>query len=193
MKERRLTNIQVRKNENEEEMIIEGKAIAFESPETYYGETEIIDKHALDNCDMKDVVLRYNHNDTNYTLARTRNKSLEIEVKEDGAYFKAHLIPTTTNKDLYLMVQNGLLDKCSFAFADYDFDYDDKTRTCRIKAIKQIFDFALVDFPFYNNTNVQVARSLDTGEEMHKALAQKRERLSLAKKIERKLLIEKLK
>lgn len=192
MKERRLTNIQIRKNENDDEMIIEGKAIAFESPETYYGETEVIDPHALDECNMKDVVLRYNHNDTNYVLARTRNKSLEIDVREDGAYFKAHLIPTTTNKDIYLMVQEGLVDKCSFAFADYEYEYNTDTNTCRIIKIREIFDFALVDFPFYNNTNVQVARSLDTGEEMHKALAQKRARHTLAKRLERKLLIARL-
>ena len=85
-------NPEIRKVEidDEEKMHIEGKAVAFNSPETYYGETEIIDEHALDEADMSDVVLRYNHNDTQYTLARTRNKSLLLDIKDDGLYFEAN-------------------------------------------------------------------------------------------------------
>lgn len=191
MKERRINNIEVRKNENDEEMVIEGKAVAFESPATYYGETEIIDKNAFKGCDMKDVVLRYNHNDSQYTLARTRNKSLKLDIRDDGLYFTANLIPTQTNKDAYLMVKEGLLDKCSFAFADFEYDYDEDTRTTRITSIKKMFDVAIVDFPYYEETSV-VARKLDTGEEMHKKQAQQRRRKALARKLAKELLLSRL-
>lgn len=191
MKERRLNNVEIRKADENEEMIIEGKAVAFDSPATYYGETEVIDPHAFDKCDMKDVVLRYNHNDNQYTLARTRNKSLELEIKEDGIYFKAKLIPTQTNKDAYLMVQEGLIDKCSFAFADYDYDYDEDTRTTRIMSIQKMFDIAIVDFPYYENTSV-VARNLDTGEDMHKNQANARRRKQMLDKVKKDLLIARL-
>lgn len=165
MSDRRLLNtqIEIRKEEEngEEKMILEGKAVAFESPETYNGETEVIDRHALDECDMSDVVLRYNHNDSQYTLARTRNKSLVLDLREDGLYFKADLIPTTTNKDAYLMVKSGLLDKCSFAFTVDEWVYDEKKKLTTITKIGRMFDIALVDFPFYSDTEVE-ARALDT-------------------------------
>lgn len=165
MSERRLldTQIEIRKQEENEEMHIEGKAVAFNSPETYYGETEVIDPKALDECDMSDVVLRYNHNDTQYTLARTRNNSLRLDLREDGLYFDADLIDTTTNQDAYKMIKAGLLDKCSFAFSIDEDDYDSKKHLRTIKKIGKMFDVAVVDFPFYTDTLVE-ARSLDTRE-----------------------------
>ena len=182
---------EIRKVDSEDEsMVLEGKAVAFDSPETYSGETEVIDKRALDNCDMSDVVLRYNHNDSQYTLARTRNKSLELELKEDGLYFKATLIPTTTNKDAYLMVQNGLLDKCSFAFSIQDWEYDEKNRLTTIKSIDKMYDVALVDFPFYTDTQVE-ARSIENNTLRGKVEELKRKRL--IDRLKRQALLERLK
>ena len=186
-------NPEIRKVEidDEEKMHIEGKAVAFNSPETYYGETEIIDEHALDEADMSDVVLRYNHNDTQYTLARTRNKSLLLDVKEDGLYFEADLIPTTTNKDAYLMVKEGLLDKCSFAFTIDEEVYDSKQHLTTITKIGKLYDVALVDFPFYNDTMVE-ARSLDTRDRLV-AKAKQKQREALLNSLNRKELLDRLK
>jgi len=202
MSERRYNlNTEIRKVEAEDEkMVLEGKAVAFDSPETYYGETEIIDPHALDECDMSDVVLRYNHNDNQYTLARTRNKSLELEIKEDGLYFKAELIPTQTNKDAYLMVQSGLLDKCSFAFTIEDWEYNESTRTTTIKKINKMYDVAVVDFPFYNDTSVEARdvnclfhSDLKAKIDEIKADIERKERKALIDRLEREALLERLK
>ena len=62
MKEIRKLDIQFRAEEQDDKMEIKGYAVVFNSPETY-GYTEVIDSRALDNADMSDVVLRYNHND----------------------------------------------------------------------------------------------------------------------------------
>lgn len=177
--------------EDEEKMHIEGKAVAFNSPETYYGETEIIDEHALDDADMSDVVLRYNHNDNQYTLARTRNKSLRLDIRDDGLYFDADLIPTTTNKDAYLMVKEGLLDKCSFAFTIDEEKYNEKEHLTTITKIGKLFDVALVDFPFYNDTMVE-ARSLDTRGNLL-AKAHRKQRDALINSLNRKELLNRLK
>lgn len=203
MSDRRLlqeTSIEIRKVDDEkEEMHIEGKAVAFESPETYYGETEIIDTHALDDCDMSDVVLRYNHNDTQYTLARTRNNSLRLDLRDDGLYFEADLIDTTTNKDAYKMIKAGLLDKCSFAFTIDEYDYNEKERLTRITKIGKMFDVAVVDFPFYNDTMVEARNlNLDNREiyvEKAKALHEKayqERKQKMLEEIKRKELLERL-
>ena len=201
MSDRRLlkdTSIEIRKLDDEqEEMHISGKAVAFESPETYWGETEIIDTHALDECDMSDVVLRYNHNDTQYTLARTRNNSLKLEIRDDGLYFDADLIDTTTNKDAYKMIKAGLLDKCSFAFTIEEYDYNEKERVCRIMKIGKMFDVAVVDFPFYNDTSVE-ARSFDNRSSLMEQIKEEQEKKYQEKKaqvlydIKRKELLKKL-
>jgi len=181
---------EIRMEADDEKMHIEGKAVAFNSPETYYGETEVINEHALDEADMSDVVLRYNHNDSQYTLARTRNKSLRLDLREDGLYFEADLIPTTTNKDAYLMVKEGLLDKCSFAFTIDQEEYDKKQHLTTITKIGRLFDLALVDFPYYNDTTVE-ARSLDTrGLLLEKA--QKIQRQALLDEMNRRELLKRL-
>ena len=192
MSERRLNNTpEIRKIDDEEKMHIQGKAVAFDSPETYWGETEVIDAHALDETDMSDVVLRYNHNDTQYTLARTRNKSLRLEKREDGLYFDADLIPTTTNKDAYLMVKEGLLDKCSFCFTIEEDKYNEKERKRTITKIGKMYDVALVDFAFYNDTIVE-ARSLDTRSNFL-AQAKEKHKKALLDEMNRKELLERLK
>ena len=192
MSERRLiAQPEIRKIELDDEgMHIEGKAVAFNSPETYGGETEVINEHALDQTDMSDVVLRYNHNDSQYTLARTRNKSLRLEIRDDGLYFDADLIPTQTNKDAYLMVKEGLLDKCSFAFTIDEYDYNEKERLFTIMKIGRLYDVALVDFPFYTDTNVE-ARSFDTRSNLI-AIANKEHRKALIDRMERNELLNRL-
>ena len=96
MKEIRKLDLQFRTKEDTEKMQIEGYAVVFNSPETY-DYTEIIDEHALDNTDMSDVVLRYNHNDSFMVLARTRNKSLELNVDEKGLMIDATLQDNITD------------------------------------------------------------------------------------------------
>ena len=156
MKEIRKLDMQFRAVENEEKMQIDGYAVVFNSPETY-GYTEIIDEHALDEADMSDVVLRYNHNDSFMVLARTRNKSLKLNVDEKGLMIDATLQDDITDhRNIYNAIKSGLIDKQSFAFTvdEDEYDYDTDTRT--IKKIGKLFDVSVVDQPFYNATDVSV-------------------------------------
>ena len=159
MKEIRKLDMQFRAVDNPDEMKIEGYAVVFNSPETY-GYTEVIDEHALDETDMSDVVLRYNHNDSFMVLARTRNKSLQLNVDEKGLMIDAKLQDDITDhKNIYNAIKSGLIDKQSFAFSveEDEYDYDTDTRT--IKKIGKLYDVSVVDQPFYNATDVSVARS----------------------------------
>lgn len=159
MKEIRKFDMQFRASENPDEMKIEGYAVVFNSPETY-SYTEVIDEHALDETDMSDVVLRYNHNDSFMVLARTRNKSLQLNVDEKGLMIDAKLQDDITDhKNIYNAIKSGLIDKQSFAFSveEDEYDYDTDTRT--IKKIGKLYDVSVVDQPFYNATDVSVARS----------------------------------
>lgn len=164
-KEIRKLDLQFRAETNEEEkMEIKGYAAVFNSPETY-GYTEIIAPTAFDEADMSDVVLRYNHNDSFMVLARTRNKSLKLNVDEKGLYMDATLQDDITeHRDIFNAIKSELIDKQSFAFTveEDNYDYDTDTRT--ITKIGKLFDVSVVDQPFYNATDVSVARDINNSE-----------------------------
>lgn len=161
-KEIRKLDLQFRaETTNEEKMEIKGYAVVFNSPETY-GYTEVIDEHALDEADMSDVVLRYNHNDSFMVLARTRNKSLKLDKDEKGLFMDATLQDDITeHKNIFNAIKSGLIDKQSFAFTveEDEYDYESDTRT--ITKIGKLFDVSVVDQPFYNATDVSIASKND--------------------------------
>lgn len=174
MKEIRKLDLQFRAEDTEDnKMEIKGYAAVFDSPETY-DYTEVIAPTAFDEADMSDVVLRYNHNDNFMVLARTRNKSLDLSVDEKGLFIDATLQDDITeHRDIFNAIKSGLIDKQSFAFVvdEDEYDYDTDTRT--ITKIAKVFDVSVVDQPFYNDTDVSVARNqnnefLEKREELRK-------------------------
>ena len=173
-KEVRKLDMQFRAEPNDDnKMEIKGYAVVFNSPETY-GYTEVISDKALDEADMSDVVLRYNHNDSFMVLARTRNNSLKLEKDNTGLMIDAVLQDDITDhRNIYNAIKSGLIDKQSFAFSvdEDEYDYDTDTRT--ITKIGKLFDVSVVDQPFYNATDVSVARKendefLEKREELRK-------------------------
>lgn len=197
MKEIRKLDLQFRAEETEDKkMEIKGYAAVFNSPETY-SYTEVISDKAFNEADMSDVVLRYNHNDSFMVLARTRNDSLKLNVDEKGLYIDATLQDDITDhRNIFNAIKSGLIDKQSFAFVvdEDEYDYDTDTRT--ITKIGKVYDVSVVDQPFYNATDVSVARSqndefLAKREELRKQEEEKREKQRQLEK-KKKELLEKL-
>ncbi|EPY2286129.1 HK97 family phage prohead protease [Clostridium sporogenes] len=166
-REKRLVEFRAIDND-ENKMIIEGYAIKYDQPATHeYGSykfTETIKRGALDNTDMKDVPLRYNHNDTFCIMARTRNNSLQLIKDDIGLKIRADLIDTQSNRDIYKSIQEGLIDKMSFAFTvaengdTWTYGKDETLR--EVTNINKLFDVSVVDTPFYDTTSVY-ARSFE--------------------------------
>ena len=188
---RMLKEMSFRALENEEDkMILEGYPITFNQPATHWGMTEIIDSRALENCDMTDVPLKYNHDDSHLILARTRNGSLKFEIDEKGLKMTAELIDTQSNRDIYKSIQAGLIDKMSFAFTTKEENWNEDTQTRTILNIDKLWDVSVVDVPFYDSTSV-FARNLDTSAEYYnKKMAEKRQKL--ANKLKREELLKRL-
>lgn len=170
--------IHARSKETEEQeqekdyVTIGGKAVTFNDETLLFRDSdgtpvyEQIDRKALDNTDMDDVLFDLNHDwDRSIPLARTRNKSLTLEKRDDGLYFEAKI--QKSNEDgmkVYRAVQSGLLDKCSFAFTldgeeGQDITYregEGKTGSIHIvvKNIDKLFDVSAVSIPAYDNTSL---------------------------------------
>lgn len=184
-------------NESEEEMLLSGYAARFDSITTLYKidgieVKEVISRGAFDGADMKDCCLKYNHSDTVPILARTRGGSLKLATDELGLRFDAKLFSTSVAKDVYTLVREGGLDKCSFAFtiADGGDSFDRKTRTRTITKIEKLWDVSIVNNPAYESTHVS-ARSvehlkmeIDQERLENRNREEKRRRLALKLKIE---------
>ena len=187
MKEIRKLDIQFRAEDTEDnKMEIKGYAAVFNSPETY-SYTEVIAPTAFDDADLSDVVLRYNHEDTFMVLARTRNDSLKLIVDDKGLFIDATLQDDITqHRDIFNAIKSGLIDKQSFEFVvnEDEYDYDTDTRT--ITRIGKVFDVSVVDQPFYNATDVSVARDVNSDDFMAR-------REELRKEYEHKIEIDKKK
>jgi HK97 family phage prohead protease len=174
--ERRLIEVRAVQND-EDKMLVEGYAITFETPATHqrgnHKFTETIKRGALDKTDMKDVPLRYNHNNNVMIMARTRNKSLKLTKDEKGLKIEAELLDTQSNRDLYKAIQEGLIDKMSFAFKVADngdtWTFGEKETTRDIHEIARLYDVSVVDTPFYDSTSIY-ARSFELLESEEKRL-----------------------
>ena len=184
----------VRFEENEGKMILEGYAIVFEQ-ETLIGDEErgfkeVISRTALTDTFMKDVPLKYNHMDSFLILARTKNKSLVLSVDNIGLKVHAELIDTHSNEDVYKMVRSGLLDKMSFAFTvkKQSWDRSGKIPVRRIESIDRLYDVSVVDLPAYEGTSIY-SRSLDLVETELRAL-EEADRDEKAKIIKQKIYIK---
>lgn len=183
IKEIRLSEIRAI-DDNQEEMIVEGYAAVFNKSANMGWYTEIIDRNAFNDCDMKDCVLKYNHEDNFLILARTRNGSLQLTVDDKGLKIRASLIDTTQNKDIYKMIQAGLLDKMSFAFTvkKAEWDYDNDIR--RITSIDKLFDVSVVDTPAYESTEIFARKKEDYINDKNEYLRKKHERERLKLEID---------
>ncbi|MBS6504102.1 MAG: HK97 family phage prohead protease [Clostridium sp.] len=162
--------VEFRAVENEEnKMIIEGYAITYDQPATHQcGSikfTEVIRRGALDSTEMKDVPLRYNHTDTYPLMASTRNNSLALIKDDIGLKIRAELIDTNSNRDIYKLIQEGLVNKMSFAFSIADkgaiWEYGDNETKRTVTNIAKLYDVSVVDSPFYDSTSVHTRSSLE--------------------------------
>lgn len=150
----------------DDNMVIEGKAVVFDTPALLYTDTlgneyyERIAPGALDECRMEDCCLKYNHKDEAPILARTRGGSLALEKKPDGLYFRAELFNTQFSRDCYELVKADAL-QCSFCFsiAEGGETYDKQARMRTVTKIDRLWDLAIVTVPAYRDTFVKQARA----------------------------------
>lgn len=140
---------------NDEEMRVEGLPVVFDADTVIYktGDIEFkerIARSAFDGAEMSDVVLNIDH--TGKPAAKTRNSTLQLDVRDDGVYMRADLSKNATGRELYEDIRQGFYDKMSFAFTVADDEYDKETRTRTITKIDRLYDVSAVTYPAYSQT-----------------------------------------
>jgi len=186
---RQLQATEVRTDSNEsDKMIIEGYALKFDTwSQDLGGFVETIDRRALDNADMSDVMALIDH-DTSKILARTTGESLTLKIDDTGLWFRCQLPNTTYAKDLYENIRVGNINQCSFGFQIADkgdeirYDKSESIYKRTIKSFKRIMDVTITGNPAYKDTDAALAlRSIKAIEQQQKQQEQRSKELELLK------------
>ena len=164
---RNFNSFEIRAGEDDDELYVEGKACSFDDPTVLYSFNgvdykEQIDSRAFEDAEMDDVIFNYNHGGK--VVARTRNDTLELNVKDDGLYVKARLDGTEEGRKLYEEIKGGYVDRMSFAFSVQEDSYDTEEHLRTVRKIKRLYDVSAVDIPAYDSTSI-AARSFEKLEE----------------------------
>lgn len=173
----------VRKKEdsNEPSYMVEGYATTFDKPyvlfEDYDGTKyyEQIDRHALDNADMSDVIMQYDH--SGRVFARNSNGTLKLDLDDTGFKVTADLSRTELAKGLYEDIAAGMITKMSWAFVVTKDTYDQKTRTRTVLEVKKVYDVSAVSIPANDDTTIAARnyvngrRELEQREQLAKRVA----------------------
>ncbi len=171
------------------EFYVEGYATTFEDPYVLFEDeydgwkyVEIIDRHALDEADLSDVIFQYDHEGRVY--ARNSNNTLFFEPNEHGFFIAADLSKTSLARQMYEDISVGNLTRMSWAFTiaeeEFSSDVENKVFTTRIKRVKKVYDVSAVSYPADPNTEIS-ARHLVNGE-----IEERRQRESLQRELDRK-------
>ena len=162
----------VSNDDGTESMKFEGYAIVFNQETVLYKYDnteykEIISDKALDNCDMSDVPLRYNH-ETSWVLARTRKKtgpgSLVLTKDDYGLKVEGEFVDMGYARDVYAMMAADVINQMSFAFTVRDYSYNVETHTTTVEDIDKLFDVSVVDSPAYPQTSISAMRGAEEAE-----------------------------
>jgi len=179
---------------DEKQTHIQGYSLTFDSMSENLGFREIISRGALNDCDMSNVILNFNHDDSKILARNSKIEglgSLTLTVDDKGLFFDAIPTNTTYARDLITNIESGIVGKCSFVFSmdwsDNDaqtWDWDNGTRGFDLRTIHKIHkisDVSIVTSPAYESTSSTVyKRSKDEHlEEVQKAKVDEIRKLEL--------------
>lgn len=105
-----------------------------------------------------DVHLLQDHS-TLHTLARTKNKTLELRRDPVGLHFWAKVAPTSYARDLQILMERGDVDQASFAFtvARDEWLVDDQEQVTRtILEVGELYDVTITAQGAYPQTDTSV-------------------------------------
>ena len=170
MKEIRAFEFDVKADSNEEHgHFLAGKPIVYEAETNLGWYTEVIERGALNETDLKDVRFLVNHNTDMIPLARSRNNNenstMQMSIDEDGMSIRVDL-DTENNaeaRSLYSAVERGDITGMSFMFTvdkDTWIDPESEHPTRKISNIGKVFEVSAVTFPAYQQTSI-TARGMD--------------------------------
>lgn len=156
-------DIQFRAKEDED-FKVEGYATTFDDPYVMMEfdgikYMEQIDRKALDDADMSDVIFLYNHE--GMVFARQSNGTLELTIEDKGLHVVADLSLTEESRKMYESIKAGLVTQMSWAFRVEEDAYNEKTHTRTILKVAKVYDVSAVSIPANPNTDISARSYFD--------------------------------
>lgn len=166
----------------ESEYYVEGYATTFNSPYELYriGDKkyyEVIDRHALDNADMSDVIMQYDH--TGRIYARNSNNTLLLNINDRGLLIAADLSKTQLSRELYEDIKTEMINKMSWSFIVKKDKYDKATRTRTILKVSKIYDVSAVSVPANDDTTISARDYFNAQREKEQQMIKRIEALKI--------------
>lgn len=157
------------KQEGGKKLVLRGYPILFNTETTvydwWYGEVrETILPTALEGTDLTDVYLITGHNIEPDKVLGRAGKNMRLEVDETGLFFEAELPNTQHARDIYNLIESGLVDGMSFGFRCSD-KVNEETLTRTITHIDELFEITITPFPAYKEASVIVQNERKLEEE----------------------------
>lgn len=181
--EQRTYTFEVRAEQNENEYVLTGRPIVYDSKTDMGRFDEIIDKGALDGTDLRDVRFLVNHDTSMIPLARSRrnnkNSTMHLSVDDKGMNIDWIKLDVENNADaraLYSAVQRGDISGMSFMFSIDGYSWDDIESdhpTRHITKIGTVVEVSAVTFPAYESTEID-ARSKEALDKALESLEKER-------------------
>lgn len=197
--EHRSFNFEVKAREDENNQIIEGMPIVYDSKTDIGFFDEIIEKGALDDADLTDVRFLVNHDERRIPLARSRrnngNSTMKLDVTDKGLFVTVKL-DTENNSEarsLYSAVKRGDISGMSFMFSIDDEEWEDLESEHPIRHVKKIgtvVEVSAVTFPAYSDTTINTRAKLDSSAQ---ALDNALKKYNLENRNKKQIELEKMK
>jgi HK97 family phage major capsid protein/HK97 family phage prohead protease len=150
-------------NTDDDKMVVEGYALKFNKTTTiggWWSFDERIDPKAMDDADISDVILNFNH-DTDAVLARTTASTLTLETDEIGLKIRAELVNTQVSRDVFELIRTDHITQMSFAVEIKGEEWvqgeDGENDLRTITNFGRFYDVSAVTFPAYQDTEILAA------------------------------------
>lgn len=195
--EYRTCKIETRVDEKQEggkKLVLRGYPILFNTETSiydfWYGEIrETILPTALNGTDLTNVYLITGHNIEPDKVLGRNNVNMRMEVDDTGLFFECELPNTQHARDIYNLIESGIVDGMSFGFTCSD-EVNEATMTRTITHIDELFEVTITPFPAYKEASVIVQKQR-TKEEQEK-LAKEQEEAQAREEAEKEQKIKKL-
>lgn len=165
--------------ENGKKLVVRGYPILF-NVETEirnsWGDTykEEIAPEAVEVEMLREMFL-FAHHDTSKVLGRS-GVNVRFEKDETGVFMEAELPNTQEARDVYNLVDAGILDGMSFGFTVDSQEYSRSENKVRITKFGEIYEASIVSFPAYKEASVVAKREKEVNDLKAELDAEKQKR-----------------
>ena len=152
-------------DQGDERRVVTGYASTFDEPYVLFDGDgwkymEVVDRGAVDDTDMSDVIMQYDHRGR--VFARTRNNTLVVNPDEKGLFIEADLGGTEIGRELYEEIRGGYTDRMSFGFT-VNGEYEESRKTDEgvriylrhITSVQKLYDVSAVSLPANDGTSIE--------------------------------------